>query len=204
MQIENYKDEFNTNLLKNFKRNKSFFYFASTVVLAIFVLLFLSLPLLFPKVSLRVFNGYQDFAIPYKSEIVDGRVMKRVVWIDEVQINELKDGDMVAVVDETGTVWIEEIFAVDITNNQVVSTFDGLTVDRVDFEEVAGKFVRQANIIGIFYYFVSLPLGFILMSLAIGGSILVGYYGFVKNIRFYIKKYKENYANDEEITVEFD
>lgn len=200
MDLENQSNDFNSKLIRMFKKNKNFFYFVNAVVLAVFILLFFSLPLLFPKVSLRVFNGYEDFAVPYNSEIVDGLIKKRVVWIDVVEISELKDGDLVAIEDEFGTIWIEEIVTIDSINNQVISTFDGITVDRADFDAVAGKYVRQANIFGIFYYFVSSPLGFGLMSLAFGGSILIGYHGFVKDIRSFIKKFKDNYADEEKIT----
>ncbi|MDT8336230.1 MAG: hypothetical protein RQ856_00230 [Candidatus Izemoplasmatales bacterium] len=157
------------------------------------------MPFLFPNVSVRVFNGHQEFAVPYDSEVVDSRVKRRVVCLNEVALDGITVNQLVAVKDSEWIIWIEEVLAIDSLNNQVITSFDGVIAKHIDFENVEGAFIREANIIGIFYYCASMPICLAIMTFCFAGAIFVGYNGFVKNKRDFIKKFKENYANDEEI-----
>jgi len=180
-----------------FKRKKRMFIFGYFVFLSVIIILFFALPWIFPNVSIKLFNGFQEFAVPYNSEIVNGQVRKKVLWLNGFKIEELNQGDLLAVIDSnTNSIWIEEVVNIDWESNEVITSFDGLLARRTSFDNIKGLFDREASAFGVFYYSVSSPPGLIIMTIAIILSLLIGYYGFVNNVSTYYRKFKEKYQHE--------
>ena len=184
--------EINKRLLNVMIKNKYFKHFRLAALLAILILLFFAMSLIMPNTSAKLFNGYSSFAVPYQAESIDGKVSKIIVWIENVNVDNLQPMQLVAV-NNQGTIWIEQINTIDYEQDQIITTFNGEIARRYNFEDVEGLFNREASVFGVFYYFVSRPLGLLLMAIAFGGSLIVGYIGFVRNLKTSIKRFKENY-----------
>lgn len=189
--------EINKRLLNSLIKNKHFKLFRLSVLFTVLLLLFFAMPILMPSASMELFDGYSSFVVPYQAEVVDGRVTKKIVWIENVSVDDLQSFQLVAV-NNQGTIWIEQISSVDYEHNQIVTTYDGQIARRYNFDDIEGIYNREANIFGVFYYFVSRPLGVLVMTVAFGASLVVGYFGFVKNLKTSIKKFKDNYEIREE------
>ncbi len=186
--------EINKRLLNVMIKNKYFKHFRLAALLAILTLLFFAMPLIMPNTSAKLFNGYGSFAVPYQAESIDGKVSKIIVWIENVNVDNLQPQQLVAV-NNQGTIWIEQVNTIDYEQNQIITTYDGEIARRYNLEDVEGLFNREANIFGVFYYFASRPIGLFLMTVAFGGSLVVGYIGFVRNLKSSIKRFKENYES---------
>jgi len=187
----------NEAIISNMKKSKEVILFIISIVLATICLLLFALPLVFPKISAEVFSGRQIFAIPYQAEIVEGKVYKKIVWVEDIDFQELHP-EMLIAVNYQGNYWIEEIVSIDYELEEVITSFNGTFARRYSLEDVAGLYNRNANAVGIFYYFGSRYYGLIVIGLALFGSIYFWHRGFVKDIKTHIRRFKDDSEYEKE------
>jgi hypothetical protein len=187
----------NEAIISNMKKSKEIILFIISLVLATIILLLFALPLVFPKISASLFSGRQIFAVPYQAEIVEGKVDKKIVWVEDIDFQELYP-EMLIAVNYQDTYWIEEIVAIDYELEEVITSFNGTVARRYSLDDVAGLYNRDANLVGIFYYFASRYYGLIVIGLALSGSIYLWYRGFVKDINSHVKRFKDNSEYEKE------
>jgi len=177
-----------------FNYKKRLIVFAYFSFMAIIILLFFSLPLLFSHTSKTIFGGFQEFAVPYETEIINGKVRMKIVWLADFEADNTNVGDLLAIRDSnTNGIWIEKIISIDFENSEVITSFDGLLANRTSFSEIEGNFIKEANFLGNFYYSISRPLGLAIMTLAIILSLIVAYIGFVNNVKCFRQRIEEKY-----------
>ena len=178
-------------IISKMKKSNEIILFIVACTLATIILLLFALPLVFPRISASLFSGYQIFAVPYEAEIIDGKVDKRIIWIEDYDFQDLRP-EMLIAVNYQDTYWIEEIVSIDYELEEVMTSFNGTVARRYSLEDIAGLYNRDANVVGIFYYFGSRYYGLIVMGLALTGSIYLWYRGFVKEIKGYVKRFKDD------------
>ncbi len=71
-------------IISKMKKSKEIILFIVACTLATIILLLFVLPLVFSRISASLFSGYQIFAVPYEAEIIDGKVDKKIVWIEDI------------------------------------------------------------------------------------------------------------------------
>ena len=185
-------NDVNNNILRIFIFNKYKTGYFLAVILVFILLVLFSLPLIFPKISKKIFNGFQVFAIPYESEIVNGRVFKDILWLDEVEFEDIRNDQLIGV-DIDDTVWIVKVYDKDIVNQELLISTDGVILNRISSENIVGSYLRESKFFGVIYFFTSQPLSLLLIAIAFIASLVVAYLGFIKNIYKFKRKYLENY-----------
>lgn len=188
-------NDVNNNILRIFIFNKYKTGYILAVIMAFVLLTLFSLPLIFPKFSKKIFNGFQVFAVPYESEIVNGRVFKDIVWLDEVEFEDITNNQLIGV-DIDDTVWVVKVYDKDLVNQELLISTDGVILNRISSENIVGSYLRESKFFGVIYFFTSKPLSLSLIAIAFIASLIVAYLGFIKNIYKFKRKYLENYLYD--------
>jgi len=187
----------NNHLASVLDRNR---YFKVFIWASIFVLLFIfffSLPTVFPKTSKIIFGGEQIFAVPFQSRVENNRVYKKIVWINDLQDNSFYYEQFVVVYDDwTDSYWVEKVIEVSDSEEKLIVTHNGTTLRVVDYQDVHGEFVRESGFIGNIYFFVSRPFGILIMGSAMIISLGIYYFGFIRPVRYFNKKFRESYLDE--------
>ncbi|MDX9692085.1 MAG: hypothetical protein RBT45_06480, partial [Acholeplasmataceae bacterium] len=109
-----------------------------------------------------------------------------------------QEGDLILVFARFGTKYynIEEVYDVDIENNQIESTFDGATTNIYDLDDIEAVYVRRANQIETLYYIFGTIRGYIMLII---GNLVVfgGVYTFYIQPNPILKKKNKKEITDE-------
>ena len=170
------------NRIGNMGVSKNLSVFITILFLSALLLIFFALPLISPKYSIHIFGGYQRFVIPYDAEVIDDQIYKKIVWIEEINIDDIDNYTFVAVKDQTTElVTIEKILSYDEESKEIITSPDGVIANRTSYDNIEGALIKESSNLGIFYYFVSRPLGLMVMSVCFAGALAIGYIVFVKD-----------------------
>lgn len=156
--------------------------FLLALIAAIFHIFYVSIPLLSDNRGVNAFGVTTVLAVPMNQEIGQS-VTARVILIEKLDIAQLKVGDMIIIYGEFGTDlnWVGEILELSFENQTAEVTFDGFIKRTIDFDEIEGLYLRNADLLGIISYISSNLRGYIfLLGTYVVGFSLVYY--------FYIRK----------------
>ncbi|PKK95134.1 MAG: hypothetical protein CVV60_02935 [Tenericutes bacterium HGW-Tenericutes-5] len=194
--LEN-KQNINKDLAKVLDKNRYYKIFVWSLVLVFFVLFIFSLPTLLPKLSKQLFNGEQIFAVPYQSRVEDNRIYKKIIWVVDHDEEEFYEDQLIVVYDDwTDSYWVEKIIEFNDLEKELIVTHNGTTLRIVDYEDVFGEFHRESNFLGNIYYFVSRSFGILIMGSAMFVSLGIYYFGFIRPVKKFNRKFKESYLDE--------
>ncbi|MDY0023749.1 MAG: hypothetical protein RBR66_02360 [Candidatus Izemoplasmatales bacterium] len=170
------------NHICNMGVSKNLSIFITVLFSTVLLLIFFALPQVLPKYSNHIFGGYQSFVIPYDAEIIDNQIYKKIVWIEDINIDDIDTYTFLAIKDPTTElVTIEKVFSYDEESREIITSPDGVIANRTSYDDIDGAYIKESSSLGIFYYYVSRPLGLIVMSVCFAGALAIGYIVFVKN-----------------------
>jgi len=167
-----------------FKLNRKFFFFLA-IIAALFHIFYVSIPLLSDNRGINAFGVTTILAVPSDQELGQF-VNAKVVLIEQNDANLYEVGDNVVVYGEYGTDlnWVVEIVSIDENNHEAEITFDGVISHTVNLDDIEGKYVKIAGLMGIISYISSNLKGYIFLL----GTYIVG---FSMVYYFYIRKKKD-------------
>lgn len=130
--------------------------------------------------------GYSTvIAVPMDQEL-DDELTATVARIKKLDLTSLQIGDKIVIYGKYGSslYWIEEVIAINLEENTVTSTFDGLLANTVSIDDISGIYLGKANLLQILSFVSSNTRGYM---------ILIATYGFVLTTVYflYIKKKKK-------------
>jgi hypothetical protein len=150
---------------KTFKLNKKFIY-VSIAVLAVLHLVYMAIPLVFQEKT-KDLLGFQYVVAIGQNQAIDTELVGKVYLMKKVDSQSLEVGTHVLVYGlfSSSVYWEVEITAINLDQQTVSATFDGVISNTYQFNDIKGLALRDANVIGIAYYTASTPNGFIYMTL---------------------------------------
>ena len=191
------KQNINKHLTKVLNKNRYFKVFTYSIVLVVFILFVFSFPTVFPKTTKAIFGGEQIFGVPYQSRVENNRIYKKIIWVKDVDENSFHENQLVVIYDNwTDSYWVEKIIDFDDVTKELVVTHNGTTLGIAYYEDVYGEFVSVSSFLGNVYFFVSQPFGVIIMGSAMIVSLGIYYFGFIRPVRYFNKKFKESYIDE--------
>jgi hypothetical protein len=191
------KQNINKDLEKVLDKNRYFKIFVWSLILVFFVLFIFSLPTLFPKTSKLIFNGEQIFGVPYQSRVENNRIYKKIIWVEDLDEEEFYENQLIVVYDDwTDSYWVEKVIEFNDSEKELIVTHNGTTLRIVDYEDVYGEFSRVSNFLGNIYYFVSRSFGILIMGSAMFISLGIYYFGFIRPVKKFNRKFKESYLDE--------
>ena len=124
---------------------------------------------------------YPIFNHSYVNAISPGQNVNQTMYTDIVKINKFNSeealvGDLVIIYSDFGIdeYWVEEITAIDQENQEISTTYDQITAQKIKFKDVLGSYNKQSNFIGTLYYTAKFNTGF--LFLVTGHLLLLAFY----------------------------
>jgi len=111
--------------------------------------------------------GYTTvLAVPMNQEL-DDELIATVARIRKVDLDTLVIGEKVIIYGKYGSdfYWIEEIIAINLESNEITTTFDGLIANTIQFEDVEGVYIEDANFLQLLSYISSNTRGYVFLIL---------------------------------------
>ncbi len=135
-----------------------------------------------PKYEYSTFNHSFINAIS-PGQNVSQTMYTSIVKITEFKIDNVSIGDNVVVYSDFGVdeYWVEEIVAIDENSQELSTTYDNVSVQKVPFDIILGKYESDANLFGTIYYSAKFNIGYLLLLTAHGFILAFIYYSFIEN-----------------------
>jgi hypothetical protein len=162
---------------KKFKINKKLIFW-SIVILAVLHLVFMGLPVVL-KENTSSLLGYEYGVVFKKNQDTTGQLIGNVTRIEDVDPTLIEPGDDILVFglyDVGDYYWQVEVVDIDINNQTLRATYDGIIKNTYTFDEVQGEIGDEANLVGMFYYTAATPRGFIIMIFFHALIVYVAYF----------------------------
>lgn len=139
---------------------------------------------------------YIEAVLPGQDIVGTGRASTGIVKIEELNIEQLSVDDQVIIccdfgIDEN---WVEDVVTVDVENDLIETTYDGIVLVEVSSEDIYGVYIKDANFFGTVYYTSTFLRGYILLMLTQGIILYLYHHIFVKKVLRGIIKKKEEQA----------
>lgn len=167
--IENQSEipEYNPNqkTKRKFKiQRKHIFWFV--VFLAILHILSQSITIFSENRGINALGYTTVLAVPMNQEL-DDELVATVARIRKVDLDMLVIGEKVIIYGKYGSdfYWIEEIIAINLESNELTTTFDGLIANTIQFEDVEGIYIEDANFLQLLSYISSNTRGYVFLIL---------------------------------------
>lgn len=191
------RQNINKHLINVLDKNRYFKLFIWSIILVVFILFVFSFSLIFPKTSKVIFGGEQIFGVPYQSRVENNRIYKKIIWVNDHDETMFHENQLIVVYDDwTDSYWVEKIIEYNDHEEELIVTHNGTTLRIVDYEDVYGEFNRESSFFGNIYFFVSRPFGIIVMGSAMVISLGIYYFGFIRPVKKFNKKFKESYLDE--------
>jgi hypothetical protein len=115
---------------------------------------------------------------------ITGRLSTGIVKIKELNINKLELGDQVVICCDYGIDehWVEDVVSIDVDNDSVGLTYDGVVSVDVSSEEIFGVYLNNANFFETIYYTSTFMRGYILLIVSQGIVLYLYQRLFVKKV----------------------
>ncbi|MGE4321243.1 MAG: hypothetical protein AB7E61_07325 [Acholeplasmataceae bacterium] len=124
-------------------------------------LIYLALPLFLTTNQMIQLVGSQPVAV-VKFGQTPPELLVEVVKVKKYDFDDLNIGDVVVVFAETSGVYIEkEVISIDQGAQTFTASYLGQTLETYDKEDLAGTYVKDANVLQLFTYAVSTPRGYL-------------------------------------------
>jgi len=117
----------------------------------------------------RVLNNlYIEAILP--DQDITGRMSTGIVKIKELNIDKLGLNDKVVICCDYGIDehWVEDVISVDVDNDAIGVTYDGVVATSVSSDEIFGVYLTDANFLGTIYYTSTFIRGYILLLVSQG------------------------------------
>ncbi len=127
----------------------------------------------------RVFNHTYFSAIPQGQDL-GGTMRTSIVRMQRADLIDLEIGDDVVVCCDFNipdTPWVQTITGIDVNENAIQTTYDGVILSSFAESQVHGVYVEEASVIGTLYYAASFATGYVFLLM--GHLLIVGAYYYV-------------------------
>lgn len=169
-----------TAFRKNFNKYKMYVFYALIILFTINIGM-MTVHRLDPNYEYSIFKHSFINAIS-PDQNVSATMYTDIVKITEFKSDEVEIGDLVVIYSDFGVddYWVEEITSIDDDNQEISTTYDGITSIKTPFEDVLGTYQKSSNIFGTLYFTAKFNTGFLLLTT---GHLLIlasFYYSFVE------------------------
>lgn len=120
-------------------------------------------------------NAYVNAVLP--GQEIEQTLDLGIVHIEKVNFSKLEIGDKIVISGDfqLDVYWVETIISIDDNTLEISATYDDITTNTFNSDDIVGTFTSEANFIGTIYYSASFTKGFTLLAFS-HVFLLWGYY----------------------------
>lgn len=172
------------------KKKKQSMILRGIVILAVLHLLYLGIPMVLGvNHTVDFFGSARVMGIPY-FEGTDLERPGKVVVVGKYDIDQMNVGDHVMVYGllDTEYYWELEIQSYDNQSKTFIASYNGVTENNYEYDDIVGSFVREANFFGFISYVSSQWRSFLAITVIYTSAIVVYHILIVRELKVIERK----------------